>query len=117
MNSLRLFMAFTAVGACVLAVAGGASSAVPAPPFHQCPAIGASPSCGILIEFTDSGINVLKDPSVPPYDANEAPPGEDTLIGVQNDSSATVGRVTLSCVGTSGFPVFQFDADGICLPV
>ncbi|MHB8440123.1 MAG: DUF7507 domain-containing protein [Acidimicrobiales bacterium] len=89
--------------------AGATVAAVPAPPFAQCPAIGASPSCGILIEFTDSGTNILGDPSVGPYDGIE-----DTLVGVVNDSSTTVNSVTLSGVGAFGIPIFGFDGDGIC---
>src|SRR5712691_8417562 len=108
MNRLRSLFASSVTVICALAVTGG-SSALPAPPFGQCPAIGASPSCAILIEFTDSGINIFKDLSVGPYDGIE-----DTLVGVQNDSSATVGKIALSGVGTSGFPIFEFDADGIC---
>jgi hypothetical protein len=101
-------VAFLVTVTALLLTAAGAS-AIPTPPFTQCPAIGSSPSCGVLIEFTDQGTNILEDPAVGPYDA-----AEDTLVGAQNDSSATVNSVTLSGVGTFGIPLFGFDGDGIC---
>ena len=82
---------------------------VPMPPFTQCPPIGMSASCGVLIEFTDTGTNIFVDPTVPPYDGVE-----DTLVGVLNDSSATVNNVTLAGVGVTGAPIFGFDGDGLC---
>lgn len=92
-----------------LMTAGVAAAVTPTPPFTQCPAIGASPSCGILIELTDSGTVILGDPTVGPYDGIE-----DTLIGVQNDSTSTVNSITLSGTGVFGIPIFGFDSDGIC---
>jgi hypothetical protein len=109
-RALRVVVALTAVVVTAFAV-GGASAvpSTPSPPFHECPAIGSSPSCGILIEFTDHGTNLLFDPSVPPFDNIE-----DTLVGVVNDSSAPVSSVRLSGVGSQGDPIFGFDGDGIC---
>lgn len=75
------------------------------PPFTQCPAIGLDTSCGVLISITDSGANCLTDPSQGPYDGIE-----DTLIGVQNNSSSPVASLTVS----STLPAFAFDGDGIC---
>jgi hypothetical protein len=93
-----------------LMTAGVAAAASPTPPFNQCPAIGASPSCAILVELTDGATNILGDPSVGPYDLIE-----DTLVGVQNNSSATVTRVTLTDTRAPlGIPIFGFDGDGIC---
>jgi hypothetical protein len=86
-------VAFLAAVILVVVTAGGGLAA-PAPPFTQCPPVGASPSCAILIEFTDQGINIFEDPLVGPYDGIE-----DTLVGVVNNSSATVNKVTLSGVG------------------
>ncbi|GHG56771.1 hypothetical protein GCM10012320_29420 [Sinomonas cellulolyticus] len=89
-----------------VAVAPAASAANPAPPFGQCPSIGASPSCAILIVINPDGSpTVLTDPSVGPYDSIE-----DTLIGVQNNSGQTITAMPIS--GT-GIP-FGFDGDGIC---
>jgi len=93
-----------------LMTAGVAAAASPTPPFNQCPAIGISPSCAILIELTDGATNILGDATVPPYDAIE-----DTLVGVQNNSTATVTRVTLTDTRAPlGIPIFAFDGDGIC---
>lgn len=80
-------------------------NATPAPPFQQCPAIGDDSSCGILIDVTDSGQQVLTDPSQGPYDGSD-----DTLTGVQNDSSSTINSLQLA----SSTNIFGFDGDGIC---
>jgi adhesin/invasin len=80
---------------------------VTAPPkYTQCPPIGQSQGCGILIVVTNTGINVLEDPDVGPFDGSE-----DTLVGVQNDSSATVTQVTLSGGVVN---IFGFEGDGLC---
>jgi hypothetical protein len=92
-----------------LMTAGVAAAASPTPPFNQCPAIGASPSCAIVVELTDGATNILGDPTVGPFDGIE-----DTLIGVQNNSSVTVTRITLTDTRTVGIPIFGFDLDGIC---
>jgi hypothetical protein len=93
-----------------LMTAGVAAAVSPTPPFNQCPAIGASPSCAILVELTDGATNILGDATVGPYDQIE-----DTLVGVQNNSSATVTRVTLTDTRAPlGIPIFAFDGDGIC---
>ena len=80
-------------------------SAQLSPPFTQCPAIGADTSCGILIVVTDQSVNVYNDPSQGPFDTED-----DTLIGVENDSSGTVFSLHLS----STEDIFGFDGDGIC---
>ena len=70
----------------------------------QCPAVGESPSCGVLITVTKTGALTFQfDPSVPPFDGIE-----DTLVGVQNNSGATLFGIFLS--GSSG--IFGFDGDG-----
>jgi hypothetical protein len=53
----------------------------------------------------DGTASVLGDPSVGPYDG-----GDDTLVGVQNDSSSSVIGLKLS----STLPIFDFDGDGLC---
>lgn len=79
----------------------------PAPPFTQCPAIGASPSCQILIVVNpDRTVSIYEDPSFHTYDGHD-----DTLVGVQNNSSAPVSAIALSSPGIAGF-----DGDGICDP-
>src|SRR4051812_39479620 len=50
--------------------------------FPQCPKIGYSDGCAILIDIQpDGSLKVRTDPSVPPYDNIE-----DTLVGVVNHS-------------------------------
>lgn len=76
------------------------------PPFTQCPAVGSSPSCGILIVVNpDGSTTVLGDPAVGPYDG-----GDDTLVGVQNNLGSPVTGLKLS----STLGIFDLDGDGIC---
>jgi hypothetical protein len=77
-------------------------------PFTQCPPVHLSPSCGILIVVNaDRTVSVLGDPSVPPYDGGKTP--DDTLIGVQNNSTAPVLALTVS--GPSGGGLFNLFGD------
>ena len=88
------------------AIEGTATAAnATSPPFTECPAVGADTSCGVLVVVTDSGASVLSDPSQGPYDSVE-----DTLIGVVNNSSRTIGALALR----SSTDLFGFDGDGIC---
>jgi hypothetical protein len=86
---------------------GASAASLPSPPFGQCPAIGAAPSCEILL-VVNSGetVSVLGDSSVGPFDGSD-----DTLVGIVNDSSKAVTAVTVSGPG-SGLSLF--DGDGIC---
>jgi N-acetylmuramoyl-L-alanine amidase len=69
----------------------------------NCPPIGASPSCSVLITINPNGsLRFQTDPSVGPFDGIE-----DTLVGVQNLSGATVFGISLS-----GNGIFGFDGDG-----
>ena len=77
------------------------------PPFTQCPKVGASDSCEILLVVSaDRSVSVLGDPSVGPYDG-----GDDTLVGIQNDSSSEVDAITVTGPGSD---LSGFDGDGIC---
>ena len=83
-----------------------AASTVTAP-FTECPAIGAAPSCEILLDVAAGrSIQVLGDSSVGPYDGSD-----DTLVGVVNNSGSPVQAITVSgpSSGLAGF-----DGDGIC---
>src|SRR5215469_4282570 len=81
-----------------------ASAQTVSPPFRQCPAIGAATSCTVLIVFNANGsVSIFSDPTQDYWD------GEDTLIGVQNNSTQTIPSVTLQ-----GPALFDFDDDGIC---
>lgn len=98
-----------AVGASLAAASAVPASAAtaPAPPFTECPAIGASPSCEILLVVNaNRTVSVEGDPSVGPYDGSD-----DTLVGIVNDSAASVKAVTVSGPGSD---LSGFDGDGIC---
>ncbi|HEU5371377.1 MAG TPA: RHS repeat-associated core domain-containing protein [Gaiellaceae bacterium] len=73
--------------------------------FSQCPPDGQDTSCGVLVTISDGGTTVATDSTQPPIDGIE-----DTLIGVQNDSSSTIGSLQLS----SNTDLFGFDGDGLC---
>jgi N-acetylmuramoyl-L-alanine amidase len=71
--------------------------------FPQCPNIGYSAGCAILIDIQpDGSLKIRTDPTVPPYDNIE-----DTLVGVVNHSGATVFGISLT-----GPDIFGFDGDG-----
>ena len=71
--------------------------------FTQCPPIGLSPGCSILITINPSGrLTFQVDSSVPPYDGVE-----DVLVGVTNKSGATIYGIQLT-----GNDIFGFDGDG-----
>ena len=112
-RTIRLASAVTAVVLAVTVVQLGADSAaadtLPAPPFQQCPAIGQDTSCGLLIVVNPDGTTtVLGDPSQQPFDGME-----DTLVGVQNNSTQTVYTIPISSSSSAG-SIFGFDGDGIC---
>src|SRR5262245_38998156 len=78
------------------ATAHAATNQIPLPPFHECPAVGASPSCKILLVVNpDSTVSVYGDPSVGDYDG-----GDDTLVGIWNTSTTPVNAVTVSGAGS-----------------
>ena len=81
------------------------AAAAISPPFHECPAIGADTSCGVLIDVTSSGELVYSDPTEGPYDG-----ADDTLTGAINNSGRTVTSLQLA----SNNNIFGFDGDGIC---
>src|SRR2546426_2876708 len=75
------------------------------PPFRQCPPVGVDTSCAVLIVYNADGSRAtLVDPSQLPFDGIE-----DTLIGVQNNSTVAVTALTLTGPG-----VFWFDGAGRC---
>ena len=62
-------------------------------------------SCGVLIVIDKNGkITGYYDPSQGPYDG-----GDDTLVGVVNNSTKPVNSIKLS-----GPDIFGFDGDGLC---
>jgi hypothetical protein len=97
----------TSIMAVVAPSAANANATAATPPFTQCPAVGASPTCAILVVINgDRTVSVYHDPGVGPYDG-----GDDTLVGVQNDSSAPVDAITVTGPGTG---LGGLDGDGLC---
>ena len=93
---------------CAGVLFGGVSSASAV--FTQCPPIGADTGCGTLITVNPDGSGtVTSDPSQPPYENVE-----DTLVGLQNNSTGTVSSIDLSAPGPPPVDIFGFDGDGIC---
>jgi hypothetical protein len=89
-----------AIGACTVPAAQAA--------FPQCPPVNADTSCQFLITITDGGSSAAQDIAQGPYERSD-----DSLIGVQNNSSKSVTALPLASPGTS---LFGFEADGICDP-
>ena len=100
------FLACLAIGAGVAGEAGAAGGAPTTAPFTECPAISHDTSCGLLINVVNGSAPVVSsDPNNGPYDGSD-----DTLVGVVNNSSATIATLTLSATSA----IFGFDNDGIC---
>lgn len=78
-----------------------------APPmFTQCPAVDENNGCQFLITIGNGSETVAQDPNEGPYEGSD-----DSLIGVQNNSSSTIDELPLSVPGSD---LFGFDGDGIC---
>lgn len=74
--------------------------------FSQCPPVGLDTGCSTLITINaDGSVSTATDSSQPPYDDDE-----DQLIGIRNNSAATICSITLS----SNQNIFGFDGDGLC---
>ncbi len=79
--------------------------------------LGSATDCGALINVTAvdemgkaTAFTVTNLGNGNPYDATQTSAGEDTLIGIQNNSSGTLTSITLSSAVTA----FGFDGDGPC---
>ena len=87
--------------------AGAQAASQPSPPFTECPAIGQSPSCEVLLVVNPNNtVSVDVNPSVGPFDGDD-----DTLVGILNKSYQKVHAVTVSGPGSD---LSGFDGDGIC---
>jgi hypothetical protein len=80
--------------------------------------VGTATGCGALItvlsvngDGTATAFIVTSLGNGNPYDQLLSPPGEDTLVGVQNSSGGTLNSITLSSPSS---PIFGFDFDGPC---
>jgi hypothetical protein len=91
-----------------IGMAAPASAAtIPVAPYPECPAVGAAPTCDILLVVNNDGsVTVYKDDSVGPYDGSD-----DTIVGIWNQSSSTVNAVTVNGPPTG---LGELDGDGIC---
>jgi hypothetical protein len=88
------------------AAASPASAATLAPPFTQCPGIGADTTgCGLLLVINADGTVTVLSSGQGPYDGID-----DTLIGVQNNTATSIPKLSLT--GTA--QPFGFDGDGLC---
>jgi hypothetical protein len=105
----RAFRGGTAIAALALAITPVSANAAstPTPPFTECPAVGAAPSCDILLVVnSDQTITVTGNSSIGPYDGSD-----DTLVGIVNNSNSAISAITVS---GSGSGLAGFDGDGIC---
>jgi hypothetical protein len=81
-------------------------ASIPAPRITRCPAVGQSPGCEILLVVNSDGtVNVKAGPPVGRFD------GDDTLVGIVNDSHQAVHAVTVTEPGSD---LSGFDGGGIC---
>ena len=77
-----------------------------AAPFNECPTINDATGCGVLIDLTSAGAQIIPDSNVNQFDGSD-----DTLIGIVNNTNAPVSSVNLSSTTDA---IFGFDGDGIC---
>jgi hypothetical protein len=74
--------------------------------FTECPAVGRDTGCEVLITINSGGsLSFRTDLSQPSFD----PAGDDTLVGILNDSGVPQQSISLS-----GNGIFAFDGDGAC---
>lgn len=90
---------------CLLAIAAVSNLRAQSPPFNECPHIGQSTSCSVLISISASGgVLLLTDPSIGSYTGSNT-----SLVGVLNNSSLTITTLQLT-----GSGIFGFNGEGIC---
>ncbi|HEX3539274.1 MAG TPA: hypothetical protein VHT75_02415 [Acidimicrobiales bacterium] len=76
--------------------------------FNICPSVGPATACAALIVISDGGVMTVVDN--PAGTARGVYDGNDSLIGVQNNTGAYITGFMLS----STTPIFAFDGDGPC---
>lgn len=80
---------------------------------NSCPAVGSSTGCGVQLNITAQSGGVGTSYTIAnlgngnPYDGND-----DTVVGITNNTTATVTSITLEASITSN--AFGFDGDGAC---
>ena len=108
MKRSTLLLAATAVAA--LAFASGGAQAGPSPQNGVCPAIGSLGSatdCNVEIFHGAGGSVTTLVTHATPYDNSE-----DNLVGIINNSGATIKQLTFSGSSSAG-GLFNFDGDGL----
>ena len=107
MNTIAKRILYSALGCLMLLfVAASAHAGI-------CPAVGVATDCGVQVNITAQAGGVGTSVTVgagPVGNNNPYDSVEDTLVGITNNSGATVNSVTLT--STSG--AFGFDGDGAC---
>jgi hypothetical protein len=95
----------------VCGIGGFAASAASAAMFPQCPPVGNNQGCSqLIVVHRDGSVVVQVDPAAPAsgYDGVE-----DTLVGLQNNSSRSIASINLASPSAT---IFAFDQDGLCDP-
>lgn len=89
----------------LMAATGVVSTAVAAPAFTECPAVGHAAGCDILITINATGTaTVARDSSQPGYQGFDG-----TLVAVLNNWSNTIDSLSLS-----GSRIFALNGNGMC---
>jgi len=84
------------VAASTMAIASPANAA------NECPSLGLSSDCSVVITINANGSNTITLTGIGPYDGSE-----DSLVGVVNN-----GLTPLMSLFLSGNDIFGFDGDG-----
>lgn len=109
MSSLRRIACGIAVGGTLALMA---ASSAGAQNWNTCPSLGPNSSntagCAVLVTVGPGGtLSILLNPNnSQPYDGSD-----DALVGVVNNSGASLSSLRLSAVGSG---LFGFESDGIC---
>src|SRR5689334_12760493 len=91
----------------VLALGGLAGTEANAVP---CPTVGTVSTCNVVITAGPGGTFSTAVPNATPYDGSD-----DNLVGIINNSGATITSLTFSG-STSAGGLFGFDGDGLQAP-
>ena len=86
----------------LVAAASTMAMASPAYAAGECPSLGLSPDCSVVITINADGSNTITLTGIGPYDG-----AEDSLVGVVNN-----GPTPLVSLFLSGNDIFGFDGDG-----
>jgi hypothetical protein len=111
LRRIVVLLGSVALAGSIFSIYAGSSGALNAPattaPFNECPGVGSDSGCQFLIILNPGGgpASIVSNPNIGPFDGDD-----DTLVGIFNNSGATVSTVGLSATTD----IFGFDGDGIC---